>query len=119
MSWRLTERTGPRVRRRSFDDLGPALDALETRGRELADTAPNEAVDLRYKRFEPGQRVIARLELSGPERLVPSVRAGVDIHGDGSVKAYQGRVRRQIVEPRRRESAYAALRREIGGRSSS
>ncbi len=116
MGWKLTERAGPRVKRSSFDDVDRALEALESRGRELASSAPGESVDVRYKRFEPEQRVVARLELAGPERFVPSVRAGVDVRGDGSVKAFRGRVRRQVISERKGESAYAALRRVLGER---
>jgi hypothetical protein len=111
--WQLTVRSGPKVKKQSFGALDEALTALEQRARELADHAPGEAVDAKIRRFEANQRVLARLEVAGPERLVPSVRAGVDVHGDGSVEAYKGRVRREAIEPRRRESVYAALRREV------
>ena len=111
MGWKLTVRSGPRVKRALFADLSGALDALEARGRELSESAPDTAVDAKFKRFEPQQRVIARLELAGPERLVPSTRVGVDVRGDGSAQAYRGRVRREIVQAQRGENAYAALRR--------
>jgi hypothetical protein len=111
--WKLTVRAGPRVRRRSFAELGDALVDLEARARELADGAPRAPVDAKFRRFEPVERVVARLELSGPERLVPSVRAGLDVRGDGSVEAWRGRVRREVVDQRRKESAYAALRRSL------
>jgi hypothetical protein len=114
--WKLTERAGPKVRRSSFEDVDRALDALESRGRELADTAPDEVVDVKYKRFEPQQQVVARLELAGPERFVPSVRVGVDVRGDGSVEAYRGRVRREIIAEQNGESPYAALRRTLAER---
>lgn len=113
MRWQLTERAGPKVRRASFDDVERALDELESRGRELAQAAPGDAVNVKYKRFEPQQRVVARLELAGPERFVPSVRAGVDVRGDGSVAAFRGRVRREAISEKRGESAYAALRRVL------
>jgi hypothetical protein len=116
LPWKLTVRAGPRVERQRFDDLEAALDAVETRGRELARGAPRDAVDVRYKRFEPIQQVAARIELAGPERLVPSVRGGVDIRGDGSTEAYVGRVRRQLVEQRKGETAYRALRRALARR---
>ena len=116
MRWKLTERAGPKVRRSSFDNVERALDALESRGRELAQSAPGEAVDVRFKRFEPQQRVVARLELAGPERFVPSVRAGVDVRGDGSVEAFRGRVRREVITEQGGESPYAALRRVLAER---
>jgi hypothetical protein len=116
VGWKLTERAGPRVKRSSFDDMAAALDALEARGRELAGAAPREPLDAKFRRFEPQQRVIARLELAGPERLVPSMRAGVDVRGDGSIEAFRGRVRRQVVDPRPGESSYGALRRVLSQR---
>lgn len=116
MRWKLTERAGPKVRRSSFEEMGRALEALESRGRELAQSAPGDSVNVKYKRFEPQQRVVARLELAGPERFVPSVRAGVDVRGDGSVEAFRGRVRREIITVNRGESPYAALRRVLAER---
>jgi hypothetical protein len=111
--WKLTVREGPRVQRVRFDDAGSALDALESRARELATAAPNRPLDVQYKRYEAAQQVFARIELAGPERLMPSVRAGVDIRGDGSVEAFRGRVRRDLIEPRRGETPYAAFRRAL------
>jgi hypothetical protein len=114
--WKLTERAGPKVRRSSFADISralEALEALEARGRELSKSAPRRAYDAKFRRFEPQQPVIARLELAGPERFVPSVRAGVDVRGDGSVEAFRGRVRREVIDLRGGESAYAALRRSV------
>jgi hypothetical protein len=114
--WKLTVRSGPKVSQSTFDDRDQALAMLEERARELSGTATNEPVSIKIARFEPAQQVIARIELAGPQRLVPNVRAGVDVHGDGSVEAYTGRVRRQPVEQRRGESVYAALRRALDER---
>lgn len=111
--WKLTVRTGPKVERRRLADLDAALGAIESSAREVADAVPNEAVDVKYKTFEPVQQVAARLELAGPERLLPSVRAGIDVRGDGSTEAYVGRVRRAVVEQRKGETAYTALRRVL------
>jgi hypothetical protein len=116
VGWKLTVRSGPRVKRASFTDLNGTLEALEARGRELSASADDAVVDAKFKRFEPQDVVIARLEITGPERFVPSVRVGIDVHGDGSVAAYRGRVRRQVIEGERGESAYAALRRVLDER---
>jgi hypothetical protein len=90
--------------------LGEALEAVESRGRELQRTTRSKPVDTKVLgRFEPAQQVAARLELSGPRGL----RAGLDVHGDGSASAYTGRLRRRAVEERREESVYESLRRAV------
>jgi hypothetical protein len=111
--WTLTVRSGPKFERLRFAGVDEALDALEQRAEELSGSAPNEAVDVRYREFEPAQQVAARLELAGPERLLPSIRAGIDVHGDGSTEAYVGRLRRSPIEQRKGESAQQALRRTV------
>jgi hypothetical protein len=116
VAWKLTIRTGPRVERERFHGLDDVLDAVEARGRELADSASREPVDVKFKRFAPIQQVVARLEFSGPERLIPSVTAGVDVRGDGSIEAYTGRLKRRVVDQRNGESPYGALRRELSAR---
>lgn len=110
--WKLTVRSGPRVQQVACRDLDDALAQLEERARELAEAVPQQAVGTKLKRFEPGHQILARLEVAGPQRFLPSVRVGLDVRGDGTVQAYSGRVRRQLIEPRRGESPYAALRRE-------
>ncbi len=118
MSWKLTVRAGPRVERRRYQRLTDALEALQVRADELARSAPRDAVDVRYKRFEPVHQVAARIELAGPERLLPRVRGGLDVRGDGSIEAYLGRVRREVVRQRRGESAAHALRRALENQTS-
>jgi hypothetical protein len=116
VAWKLTIRAGPRVQRERFGVLDDALDAVEARGRELEASASRDPVDVKTRRFDPIQQVAARLELSGPERLIPSVHAGVDVRGDGSTEAYLGRVRRRVVDQRKGETAYSALRRALSTR---
>ena len=113
MPWRLTVRSGPRVTRERFDELENALRALRQHGQDLSRTAPRRPVDAKIRQFEPVQQVAARLELAGPQRLSPSVRAGVDVRGDGSTEAFLGRLRRRVVEARRGEDVYEALSRVV------
>jgi hypothetical protein len=110
----VTVRSGPKVRRKRFESLAGALDAIEHEGRQLERGADASAVGGKLmRRLDPVQQVLARLEIKGPDGL----RAGVDVRGDGSSEAFTGRVRRRLVEERRRESAYDALRRALGDRS--
>jgi hypothetical protein len=113
MAWRLTVRTDGRVDQARFDGLDELLDALTARGRTLAESSSAKPVNLKVTRFEPAQQVVARLELAGPERWFPSVRAGIDIHGDGSAEAFRGGVRRVELEQDPGEDAFAALRRSL------
>jgi hypothetical protein len=101
------------VERRQFEALDEALEALEVAGRELARSAEREPVDVKLRRFEPAQQVTARVELAGPERLMPSVQVGVDVRGDGSTEAFRGRIRRTLLEQRSGEDAFAAVRRSL------
>jgi hypothetical protein len=108
-SYRLVVRFGAKVEREKLDSLDAALEALESRARELSDGADARTVDAKIRKFEPIQQVVGRVELSGPSRL----RAGVDVRGDGSVESYRGRLRRRLIEQKRGESAFEALRREL------
>ncbi len=103
-------RAGARVDRTRHLTLAVALDRLEERASELAAETRIEAVDLGTRRFEPAQRVGARLELRGPGRI----RAGVDVHGDGSLVPHVGRLRRRRVAQLPGEPALTALRRTLG-----
>jgi hypothetical protein len=116
-SWTLKVRIGPKVERRRFEALDPALDALELRLDELAETARRGDVQFFRRTIEAARQVSVRAELAGPGRILPAVRGGVDLRGDGSAEAFTGRSRRQLVEPRAGEAAVAALRRVLGGAS--
>ena len=113
-SYTVTVRSGAKVRRERFTTLADAIDAIERQGRELQQGADTHAVGGKLmRRLEPVQQVVARLELAGPGRL----RAGVDVRGDGSSEAFMGRLRRRLLDQRRRESAYDALRRALAERT--
>ena len=113
-AWRVTVRVGPKVERAKAGSLEEALDELERRTRIAATaTGRSGSVELRFRTFEPGDRVIVRSELSGPGRWLPAVRAGIDVRGDGSEQAWTGRVSRAEIVAERGEDAYAALRRSL------
>jgi hypothetical protein len=106
----LTVRSRAKVRKERHPDLDSALAAVERIGAELTDGAGRTAVGgALIRRIEPVQQVVGRIELAGPDRL----RAGIDVRGDGSSEAFTGRLRRRLVEQRRGETAYDALRRSL------
>jgi hypothetical protein len=110
----VTIRRRGKVTRERHEKRGDALDAVESTGRDLEGEAPlrPEGGGL-MRRIDPSRQVVGRIELSGPGRL----RAGVDVRGDGSSEAFTGRMRRELVEQRRGESAYQALRRVVKSRT--
>lgn len=114
--YRLTLRHGPRVQRLRFGTLDEALDALDEALESLG-SSRRAPVDLRYRRFEPSAQVAVRAEVAGPGRLLPKVRGGIDLRGDGSSEAYLGRANRRLVEQREGESAAEALGRALRERA--
>ena len=113
--WKLTVRDGPRVERLRFDALPAALDALEARIDELAETTRREDVQFFRRTIEAARQVAVRAEIAGPGRIAPAVRGGVDLRGDGSTEAFTGRSRRVLVEVAAGETGVDALRRVLGG----
>ena len=108
-TWYVTVRSGPRVERLRAPTLPEALELLETRTRAAASAeGRRRPVDLRYRRFEPGDQVAVRAEVRGPGRWRPAVRAGIDVRGDGTLVPWSGR---EPIEREDGEGPYAALRR--------
>jgi hypothetical protein len=107
--WTVRVRAGSKVERTRHGDPTSALREIERRGHELEASADAKPRSPLGRTFEPVQQVVARIELSGPNRL----RAGVDVRGDGSAEAFTGRLRRAVIEQRRNESPYDALRRVV------
>ncbi|HEX4109660.1 MAG TPA: hypothetical protein VHX88_16095 [Solirubrobacteraceae bacterium] len=111
--WTLTVRNGPRVERAHFETLEAALVGLEERIDELAPHARRKTVKTPLKEFQAQRLVSVRGEVAGPGRLLPAIRGGVDLRGDGSREAFVGHWRRRLVEPRGGESVHQGLRRAL------
>ena len=109
--WTLKVRNGPRIERTAFAELEPALRALERRLVELEPTAHREDVQFFKRKIAASRLVSVRLEISGPGRIVPAFRGGIDLRGDGSTEAFTGRSHRTLIVQGKRESATQALRR--------
>lgn len=108
MTYRITVRRRSAVERTRAATLAEALERVEEAARDTARTERRAPVDLRMRTFTPADQVVARIELTGSR-----VRAGVDVHGDGSMTAHTGRWRRAPVGEHDDETALAALRRTL------
>jgi hypothetical protein len=106
--YRLTVRHGPEVARESFERLDDAVAELERRAEVIRAEGGLGAAKM-IRAYEPGERVHARLEVTGPGLLRRS-DAGVDVMGDGAVVPYRGAVVKRKLEPRRGQSPYDAVR---------
>ena len=110
-SYTLTLRREGDAERQRFVTLDGALDALETEIRAMSQTVRRQTTKSLGREYEPAELVAVRAEVSGP-----GVRGGVDLRGDGSVQAFNGRIRRSVIEPGEGEDSYAALRRVLGSK---
>jgi hypothetical protein len=117
-TWRLTVRDGSRVERFRHETLDAALADLRSRVDELQPRARRDEVTFLSRKIEPVSQVAARIEIAGPQRFVPAVQGGLDLRGDGSSEAYTGRLRRRLIEPKKREDATAALTRTLRAQAS-
>jgi hypothetical protein len=113
MAYRVVVRTSGKVEKLEAATLPEALTLLERRSRAVAEGPDSPEIDMRLKRYAPWAQVAARVEISGPGRWRPAVRAGVDVRGEGSVEAWTGRLRRVLIHQREGETAYDALRRRV------
>ena len=113
MAFRIVTRNGAKVTRQRAASLGEALDLVERYGRGLAAQPRRQEVDLRFRAFSPADQVAARVEVSGPQRWRPAVRAGIDVRGDGGVVPWTGHGSREPIGAQDAESPYDALRRAL------
>jgi hypothetical protein len=109
-------RVGPKVTRLRADSLGQAIDLLEQQLSSRDGVPRRRPAKALTREYGPEAQVAARGELSGPSRLRPTVSAGADVRGDGSVQVYGGRLKREPIEPGRGETPFDALRRVLGER---
>jgi hypothetical protein len=107
-AWKLTVRHGPDVARQEFEDLEAALAEARRRADQIRAEGPLDRVSM-LRSFEPGQRVHARLEISGRGLLRPPT-AGIDLMGDGRLVPFKGGIRRQELQPRRGGDELDAVR---------
>jgi hypothetical protein len=109
--WRVTVRHASQVSRERASTLDEALEVA--RGAAAATLAEGGLGRIESLRdFEPGQRVHARIELSGAG-LLRGTEGGLDVMGDGRVLAYRGAIRKQPLGGETLDGAIEALRKAL------
>jgi hypothetical protein len=113
MSWKVTVRHGSKVGREKFLTLDEAIADARRRVEEVQ--REDRLLPVRSIRdFSPGQRVQARIEISGPG-LIRSPEGGIDVMGDGAAVAYTGAIRKETIEADSLDEAFERLRDVLAG----
>jgi hypothetical protein len=113
VSWKVTVRHGSNVGRAKFRTLDEAIADARRRVEEIL--REDRLAPIRSIRdFSPGQRVQARIEISGPG-LIHSPEGGIDVMGDGAAVAYTGAIRKETIEADSLDDAFERLREVLAG----
>lgn len=102
-------RGGGEVEQDGFDDLVEAVAAMRSRALEIRSEGPARPVNS-LRRFESGDLVNARLQLTGPGGLFRKPTAGVDVRGDGTFVPFAGGVSREELDPTDHETPFDIVR---------
>jgi len=96
LSWKVTVRRGSKVGREKVDSLEEALAEARMRIDEVRRAGGLPEISA-FRDYTPGQRVHARIELTGPG-VMRGAQGGIDVMGDGTVLAYTGSIRKRPIE---------------------
>jgi hypothetical protein len=111
VSWKVTVRNGPEVARDKVGSLDQALALARERVEEvLAEDRLGKVEG--FRTYGPGERVQARIEVSGPG-LLRGPEAGIDVMGNGSLVPYAGAIRKRQLEAGGPDQAIESIRRVL------
>ena len=100
-------RHGSLVERERYMTLRPALEALKRRAEQIRAGGGLDEISA-FRDYAPGDRVAARLELSGGG-ILRRTEVGLDVMGDGTLVPYHGAIVRRPLEPKPGRSPYEAI----------
>ena len=110
---KLTIRNGPKVEREGHESLDGALAALRSHAERIRAEGGLEEVSL-IRKYEPGDRVKARLEIS-TGGVLRGRDAGIDVMGDGEIVPFRGGVVRKPLAPDDGDTPYDAVAAALRG----
>ncbi len=99
--------------REKFATLDEAIDEARRRVDEVRREGGLPTISA-FREHTPGQRVQARIEISGPG-LIRSREGGIDVMGDGTAIAYTGAIRKETIEADSLGQAFERLRTILQG----
>jgi hypothetical protein len=105
--WKVTVRHGSKVGREKFSTLDEAIAEARRRVDEVRHEGGLPTISA-FREHTPGQRVQARIEISGPG-LIRSPEGGIDVMGDGHAIAYTGAIRKEPIEAASLDEALSRL----------
>ena len=108
VSWKVTVRHGSNVGREKFGSLDEAIAEARYRVEQVLREGRLPPISS-IRDFSSGQRVQARIEISGPG-LIRSPEGGIDVMGDGAAVAYTGTIRKETIEADSLGQAFERLR---------
>jgi hypothetical protein len=108
VSWKVTVRHGSNVGREKFDSVDEAITFARRRVDEIRREGGLPPISV-FRTHTPGQRVEARIEISGPG-LFRAPEGGIDVMGDGQAIAYTGVLRKEQIVADSLDDAFERLR---------
>jgi hypothetical protein len=113
VSWKVTVRHGSKVGREKFATLDEAIAEARLRVDEIRREGGLPTISA-FREHTSGQRVQARIEISGPG-LIRSPEGGIDVMGDGHAVAYMGAIRKETIDAGTLDQAFERLRASLDG----
>src|SRR5436190_9750813 len=113
VSWKVTVRHGSSVGREKFATLDEAIAEARRRVEEIRRQGGLPEISV-FRKHTPGQRVHARIEISGPG-LLRGKEGGIDVMGDGGAIAYTGAIRKERIDAGSLDDALGHLRTALDG----
>ncbi|HSD25535.1 MAG TPA: hypothetical protein VLB79_14540 [Solirubrobacterales bacterium] len=111
MSWKVTVRHGSSVGRERCATLDEAIAEARRRVEQVRSEGGLPAISV-FRKHTPGQRVHARIEISGPG-IFRAPEGGIDVMGDGKAIAYTGAIRKEMIDADSLDDAFERLTEEL------